>query len=209
MDGSDVVLKKFRSSPYADAYLAQLDYETLAVVEASGSKRISALDINSKSLTIVGNFPFSGSITQAYAAGDYVLVNQEGTNNIYYKNVDDGEFTLMGKVKLNGKDMKINGGDLYVSISGGLYLATNGSVYLLENDWDNNEILNATTIVSGLGAITGLVEISNGQMVVSTMNSPTMKLVNVFDGTVETLTIKGDLQKTGTKGADLAGFDTL
>lgn len=209
INGSDVVLKKFMASPYSSAYLAQIDYNTLTVVEASGSKRIQAIDIESKASTVVGNFPFLGTITQAYASGDYVLVNQDGTNNIHYKNVEDGEFSLLGKVLLNGSPLKITGGDIYMSISSNLYMVTDGTMYGLETFLDSDEFLNATPIVSGLGNVTGLVEITNGLMLVSTMNSSTMKLVDVYTGEVKTLNIKGELQKTGTKGGDLAGFDSL
>lgn len=212
VQGSDVILKEWMNSPYRSAHIGQLNFETLVVVESAGNKRIKQIDIFTKEAIDSGRFDFLGTLGQAFAFEDYVLVNQEGTNKIYNQNLETNETSLMGTVMYNQQPLILKGGDLFQGLTNVLYMVTNkdgGSLYSLESDPSNYAILNATLIVKNLGSVTGLAQLPSGELIVSLRYSTVMKVVDAYRKTVRIVNLKGDLKKQGSKGGDLAGFDTL
>lgn len=212
VDGSNVHLKEWTTSPYSSAHIALTDFETLVAVESSGNKRIKEIELATKIQSDAGRFNFLGSLDQVYASGDSVIVNHEGTNKLYVQSLEDDTTTVLAQVMHNNKPLILKGGDLYQNLAGVMYVVTNqngGSLYALENDLVKEDVLNATLIVSGLGTVTGLFQLPSGEMLVSLNNSSVMKVVDLFTKTVRSVNLKGDLKKQGTKGGDLAGYDTL
>lgn len=212
VEGNNVFLKEFMISPFSSAHIAQLTAETLVVVESAGDKRIREITIGNKAVKNSGTVKFLGTTGAVYANQDYVLVNQNGTNRIYTQDLDPNSTTLLAQVTYNNLPLILTDGDLFQSLSGSLFVVTasgGGRLFALENHPTNDEVLVATLIEGNLGAVSGLIELPSGEMLVSISNSTVMKVVNIWSKTVRNVNLKGDLLKQGTQGGDLGSFDSL
>jgi hypothetical protein len=212
LDGESVFLKEFMPSPFSMAHISQSYFDTLIVVEAAGEKRIKGIDLETKAATDMGKFNFLGNLDQVYANEGFVWANHEGTNKIYIQESDSNTTSLFSTVLHNGKPLLLKGGDLHQTLFGVLYVVTNqngGSLYSLQPDLLDESVMHATLVVNNLGTVTGLISLSTGEMLVSLLDSSSMKVVDIFSRTVRSVSLKGDLKKQGTKGGDLSRYDTL
>lgn len=206
-ENTNVFVKEFAPMPFSAAHLGK-SQDSLVVIQSGGNKRIK--EVNVDSLQLTDNYPmdFRGSLTQVAVNSDNtVIVNKAGTNQLYSQHLILGITQYLGKVYYQGKPLPLLGGDLAYDTNGDLYVATQfkgGQLFKLEKTCNcSNEGFNAILVAKNLGKVSGLAKIKNGEMLLSILNSKTMKAVKLSTGAVRTLNVSGDIQKQG-HGADLA-----
>lgn len=210
IEGNNVFTKEVFSSPFARTHIDQ-NLGTLVLVEATGQKRIKEIDLETEEEVDSGFMNFKGSLNQVAISSNTLIVNKAGTNQLYAQELGTNQTELLGRVFLDNKPLILNGGDITDTLASVLYMVTQsngGGLYTLE-DYDDSGVFQATLMVGNLGRVSGVVELTSGELLISFVDSTTMKVVNPYSGQVRTLNLKGDLKKQGQYGGDLAGFETL
>ena len=210
IEGDNVITKEVMDSPFEKAHIGQ-DQKDLVVIEASGQKRIKEINIETEEEVDNGFFDFVGSLTQVSVTNGVAVVNKSGTSEMYSQELGSGLTEYMGKVYVGDTqtELVLQGGDVTHNISGIMYVVTQadgGRLYRIDDDCCTWGIMHAVLVAKDLGKVSGLVDLSSGEMLVSIIDSTIMKLVNVESGAVKDLQLKGDLKKQG-QGGDLAAAD--
>jgi len=196
-----VRLKEIIDSPFKSAHMGKKD-NTLVVINKAGQKDIKEIDLSSLNIVDAGKMNFPGSLTQVVVKNGKILSNKASTNRLYLK--DGNNTSLEGSVFYQGKHLPLIGGDLAYDGAGDLYVVTQfkkGTLYKLNKQGNGN--YSATLVARNLGKTSGLALLKNGQMLVSILKSKHMKMVDLSNGDVSNLVLKGAIKKQGY-GGDLA-----